>query len=159
MTTTLLLCETCGSDAAAPCAVRKGELFAAEVEGLLQEQLAAGAPPLTIKRTRCLMACQRHCTALLQATTEGRGLYERLGFVRTGEIRQHQGVAQPAPLIALPEERWRPSLEPWLLAFGQEVEHWFIGRVPDTTAFGSSMYAASFSRVQTIPEDFMASEY
>ena len=67
MTTTLLLCETCGSDAAAPSAVRKGELFAAEVEGLLQEQLAAGAPPLTIKRTRCPMACQRHCTALLQA--------------------------------------------------------------------------------------------
>ena len=67
MTTTLLLCETCGQDAAAPSAVRKGELFAAEVEGLLQEQLAAGAPPLLIKRTRCLMACQRHCTAVLQA--------------------------------------------------------------------------------------------
>lgn len=51
-----------------------------------------------------------HCTALLQATTEGRGLYERLGFVRTGEIRQHQGVAQPAPLIALPEGwRLRPA--------------------------------------------------
>lgn len=46
------------------------------------------------------------CTVLLQATTDGRGLYERLGFVRTGEIRQHQGVAQPAPLIALPEG-WR----------------------------------------------------
>ena len=67
MTTTLLLCETCGQDAAAPSAVRKGELFAAEVEGLLQEQLAAGAPPLLIKRTRCLKACQRHCTAVLQA--------------------------------------------------------------------------------------------
>lgn len=45
-------------------------------------------------------------TVLLQATNEGRGLYERLGFVRTGEIRQHQGVAQPAPLIALPDG-WR----------------------------------------------------
>jgi predicted metal-binding protein len=67
MTTTLLLCETCGQDADMPSATRKGELFAAEVEGLLQAQLAAGAPPLTIKRTRCLMACQRHCTAVLQA--------------------------------------------------------------------------------------------
>lgn len=67
MTTTLLLCETCGQDAAVPGTARQGELFAAEVEGLLQEQLAAGAPPLQIKRTRCLMACQRHCTALLQA--------------------------------------------------------------------------------------------
>ena len=46
------------------------------------------------------------CSVLLQATTDGRGLYERLGFVRTGEIRQHQGVAQSAPLIALPAG-WR----------------------------------------------------
>jgi ribosomal protein S18 acetylase RimI-like enzyme len=50
------------------------------------------------------------CTVLLQATAEGRGLYERLGFVRTGEIRQHQGVAQPTPLVALPPGwRLRPA--------------------------------------------------
>lgn len=50
------------------------------------------------------------CTVLLQATADGRGLYERLGFVRTGEIRQHQGVAQPTPLIALPAGwRLRPA--------------------------------------------------
>lgn len=49
-------------------------------------------------------------TVLLQATTEGRGLYERLGFVRVGEIRQHQGMAQPTPLIALPAGwRLRPA--------------------------------------------------
>ncbi|RYF55969.1 MAG: N-acetyltransferase [Comamonadaceae bacterium] len=49
-------------------------------------------------------------TVLLQATAEGRGLYERLGFVRTGEVRQHQGVAQPTPLIALPTGwRLRPA--------------------------------------------------
>lgn len=52
------------------------------------------------------------CSVLLHATNEGRGLYERLGFVRTGEIRQHQGMAQPAPLIALgPERRLRPATE------------------------------------------------
>lgn len=50
------------------------------------------------------------CTVLLHATAEGRGLYERLGFVRTGEVRQHQGVAQPTPLIALPSGwRLRPA--------------------------------------------------
>lgn len=38
---------------------------------------------------------------LLHATPEGRGLYERLGFVRIGELRQHQGTALPAPLVAL----------------------------------------------------------
>ena len=49
-------------------------------------------------------------TVLLQATAEGRGLYERLGFVRVGEIRQHQGMAQPTPLIALPAGwRLRPA--------------------------------------------------
>lgn len=42
----------------------------------------------------------------LHATEEGRGLYERLGFVRTGEIRQHQGIASNAPLVAL-DEGWR----------------------------------------------------
>lgn len=41
------------------------------------------------------------CSVMLQATADGRGLYERLGFVRVGEIRQHQGVARSAPLIAL----------------------------------------------------------
>ncbi|QIF07730.1 GNAT family N-acetyltransferase [Ralstonia mannitolilytica] len=48
-------------------------------------------------------------TVLLHATAEGRGLYERLGFVRTGEIRQHQGIAQPTPLIALPAGWLRPA--------------------------------------------------
>lgn len=38
---------------------------------------------------------------LLHATPEGRGLYERLGFVATAEIRQHQGLAEQAPLVAL----------------------------------------------------------
>jgi len=45
-------------------------------------------------------------SVLLNATADGRGLYERLGFVRTGEVRQHQGVALPAPLVAL-DAGWR----------------------------------------------------
>ena len=43
---------------------------------------------------------------LLHSTPEGRGLYERFGFVRSGEVRQHQGTAQPAPLVAL-ADGWR----------------------------------------------------
>jgi len=62
MTTTLVLCETCGYDAAQPDAVRPGECLASEVEALLQVD-----DDLAIRRTRCLMACQRHCTALLRA--------------------------------------------------------------------------------------------
>jgi len=46
---------------------------------------------------------------LLHATAEGRGLYERLEFAATGEIRQHQGQAVQAPLVALqPGMRLRP---------------------------------------------------
>lgn len=40
-------------------------------------------------------------TVLLHATPEGRGLYERLGFAATGEVRQQQGLAVQAPLVAL----------------------------------------------------------
>jgi ribosomal protein S18 acetylase RimI-like enzyme len=47
-----------------------------------------------------------HHTVLLHATSEGRGLYERLGFVRIGEVRQHQGTALPTPPIAL-DAGWR----------------------------------------------------
>jgi ribosomal protein S18 acetylase RimI-like enzyme len=48
-------------------------------------------------------------TVLLHATLEGRGLYERMGFAITGEVRQHQGVAAPAQLVALPDGgRLRP---------------------------------------------------
>jgi ribosomal protein S18 acetylase RimI-like enzyme len=48
-------------------------------------------------------------TVLLHATADGRGLYERVGFRIAGEIRQHQGIAAPAQLVALPEgTRLRP---------------------------------------------------
>lgn len=56
---TLIVCETCGQDAAGE--PRKGERFAKELEALGAE---AG---VAIQRTRCLMACQRHCTAALRS--------------------------------------------------------------------------------------------
>jgi GNAT superfamily N-acetyltransferase len=53
-----------------------------------------------------------HDTVLLHATAEGRGLYERLGFKRIGEVRQHQGTALPTPPIALDAGwRLRPATE------------------------------------------------
>jgi len=64
----------------------------------------------------------------LHATEVGRGLYERLGFVRTGEIRQHQGIAASAPLIAL-DDGWRlrpfdRSDEPALFALDEAARGW-----------------------------------
>lgn len=47
---------------------------------------------------------------VLYATPQGRGLYERLGFTAIGEVRQHQGRAMQAPLVALaPGVRLRPA--------------------------------------------------
>jgi ribosomal protein S18 acetylase RimI-like enzyme len=52
------------------------------------------------------------CSVLLHATPNGRGLYERLGFVRIGELRHHQGTAKPTPLIGLDTGwRLRPATE------------------------------------------------
>jgi predicted N-acetyltransferase YhbS len=46
---------------------------------------------------------------VLNATAEGLPLYEKLGFVAYGEVRQHQGPAPIMPLAALiPGERVRP---------------------------------------------------
>jgi GNAT superfamily N-acetyltransferase len=46
---------------------------------------------------------------LLHATAAGRGLYERLGFVATGEVDQHQGVLTASPDLSAREgDRLRP---------------------------------------------------
>jgi GNAT superfamily N-acetyltransferase len=46
---------------------------------------------------------------LLHATVAGQGLYERLGFVITGDIQQHQGVLRTLPTVAGGEgDRLRP---------------------------------------------------
>lgn len=49
-------------------------------------------------------------SVLLQATAEGRALYERLGFVAIGGLSQHQAIARTAPLVGLaPGARLRPA--------------------------------------------------
>ncbi|MBM7059484.1 DUF1636 domain-containing protein [Pseudomonas sp. UL073] len=103
MSTHLTLCETCGHDPAQPDAVRKGEQFAREVERLLQAQ-AVSAAPLTISRTRCLMACQRHCTALLRAPG-------KIGYV-LGDFAPHREAAQA------------------LLDYARHYQHSATGQVP-----------------------------
>ena len=61
----------------------------------------------------------------------------RLSEVPAALAQQNRiDVDDPFALFALDESRWRPSLEPWLLAFGQEVDQWFIGVDPVDPARG-----------------------
>lgn len=62
--TTLTVCETCGYDPDAPNAERPGAILARLVEQQLAE---APVADLRLRRIRCLMACKRHCSVLLQA--------------------------------------------------------------------------------------------
>ncbi|HVZ44862.1 MAG TPA: GNAT family N-acetyltransferase [Ramlibacter sp.] len=56
-----------------------------------------------------LMATLGGRTVLLHATAEGRGVYERMGFEITGEVRQHQGTASQSQVVALADgKRLRP---------------------------------------------------
>lgn len=43
---------------------------------------------------------------------------------------QRVDVDDVAGLFALDESRWLPALEPWLLAFGQQVDEWVLGDAP-----------------------------
>ena len=52
-------------------------------------------------------------TVLLHATVAGLGLYERLGFVTTGEIGQHEGTLAAVPTLTAREgDRLRPLADP-----------------------------------------------
>ncbi|MGB3620882.1 DUF1636 domain-containing protein [Ketobacter sp. MCCC 1A13808] len=57
MTTTLLVCETCGFNDSEPDAVHSGERLAHALERAIKDS----ALPVSLKRFRCLMACKRHC--------------------------------------------------------------------------------------------------
>lgn len=64
-------------------------------------------------------------SVLLNATLAGQPLYEKLGFVATGKVHQHQGSLSQAPLVALPAGvRIRPlgvNDTPRLLALDQRA--------------------------------------
>jgi len=100
-------------------AVRDGELVGTAVHWQWGKQhatvgLVVVAPRMQGQRVgqhlmHAVMAGLDGRTVLLHATPEGRGLYERMGFAITGEVRQHQGLATPAQLVALPQGmRLRP---------------------------------------------------
>jgi len=100
-------------------AVRDGELVGTAVHWPWGKQCASVGLVVVAARLQgqrvgqhlmhAVMAGLDGRSVLMHATPEGRGLYERMGFAITGEIRQHQGLAAPAQLVALPQDmRLRP---------------------------------------------------
>jgi ribosomal protein S18 acetylase RimI-like enzyme len=100
-------------------ALRDGELVGTAFHWLWGKQhatvgLVMVAPRMQGQRLgqhlmHAVMAGLEDRVVVLHATAEGRGLYERMGFAITGEIRQHQGLAAPAQLVPLlQDERLRP---------------------------------------------------
>jgi GNAT superfamily N-acetyltransferase len=97
-------------------AIRDGELVGTALRWLWGERHATIGHVMVsprIQRQRlgqhlmhALMADLDQRTVLLNATAEGRGVYERMGFGMTGEVRQHQGIASPPQVVAL-AEGWR----------------------------------------------------
>ncbi len=69
MNTTLLVCDTCGYDAANPDAVRPGKRLADQLEQALTERQGQSASPelaIRLERFSCLMACKRYCTVQIR---------------------------------------------------------------------------------------------
>jgi hypothetical protein len=61
----------------------------------------------------------------------------RLAAVPGPLARAHRlGSDDTLALWALPVSHWQPALEPWLLAFGQVVDQWFMGVEPVDTRRG-----------------------
>jgi hypothetical protein len=100
-------------------AVRDGELVGTALHWLWGKQHATVGHVMVSPRMQgqrlgqhlmhAVMSGLEDRSVLLHATAEGRGVYERMGFAITGEVRQHQGTATPAQLVALPGDcRLRP---------------------------------------------------
>lgn len=64
---TVVVCTTCGQQAESVEDRRPGEIFADRVEEVLKERnrTAASSPAMQLQRTKCLMSCQRSCSAAL----------------------------------------------------------------------------------------------
>ena len=72
---TIIVCVTCGQQTESVEGQRSGEHFADRVEEILQARgtSTAGGPAMQLQRTRCLMSCERPCSAALHA--EGKYSY------------------------------------------------------------------------------------
>lgn len=74
---------------------------------------------------------ERFRLLLLKLLDRQVGTVGRIAQVPSYLARQNRvDIDDSLALFALEEERWRPSLEPWLLGFGQQIDHWIIGTPP-----------------------------
>ena len=118
MTVTIFVCDTCKVTEEEKTRDGKtgGEMLAEAVEAQ-----AAATPELTVRRTSCLMGCDRHCNIALSAT--GKLTYVLGRFEPTEEaaaaIVEYAGLYSGSDSGVVPYRQWP-----------QGVKGHFIARVP-----------------------------
>ncbi|MCL5775450.1 DUF1636 domain-containing protein [Limibaculum sp. FT325] len=117
--TTIVVCDTCRysvEDKTAPCGRTGGEILASEVE-----RLAAGREGVEVRRTSCLMGCERHCNTAVMA--DGKITYVLGQFVPGREAAE--AVVEYAALHRESETGQVPFRQ-----WPQGVKGHFIARLP-----------------------------
>lgn len=117
MKTTLIVCETCGRDAANPDVVRPGELLAQAIESALQ----CNKRDLRLKRFSCLMACSRSCTVQLR----GEG---KMGYV-IGDLTPSAEVVQSLLAYSDKYHTSDTGVVPYK-EWPEEIKGKFVARIP-----------------------------
>ncbi|MBK0397830.1 DUF1636 domain-containing protein [Limibaculum sp. M0105] len=117
--TTIVVCDTCRysvEEKTAPCGMTGGEILAAEVE-----RLAAGREGIEVRRTSCLMGCERHCNTAVMA--DGKITYVLGKFApdaeAAGAVVDYAGLHRDSATGQVPFKQWP-----------QGVKGHFIARLP-----------------------------
>jgi predicted metal-binding protein len=118
-TTTIVVCDTCRfsvEEKTAPCGRTGGEILAEAVE-----RLAGGREGIEVRRTSCLMGCERHCNTAIMA--EGKLAYVLGRF--TPDAASAEAVVDYAALHAESETGQVPFRQ-----WPQGVKGHFVARLP-----------------------------
>jgi predicted metal-binding protein len=117
---TLYVCETCRYSAEVPDhnGQRGGELLAEQLQRQLAREAGAG---LILRRTRCLMACNRHCAVHLRAPG-------KIGYV-IGDFEPSQSSADTLLDYIRKYQQSETGIVPYR-TWPEGIKGHFIARVP-----------------------------
>jgi len=121
--TTIVVCDTCRfsvEEKTAPCGRTGGEILAEEVE-----RLAARREGVEVRRTSCLMGCERHCNTAVMA--EGKITYVLGQFTpgaeAAGAVVDYAALHRESATGQVPFKQWPKG-----------VKGHFVARLPALAA-------------------------